>query len=330
MPPTAPFEAPSLEGLRVTVPPPRTVRKEDVVARIELLRREHGTVKVLSRGEAAAMGDEVVVDSVGFSDGKVLAFGVEANRKLDLVKDPELPGFAEGIAGMAVGSTRKIHLKLPASWPDAPLRLAPAEFDVELKAARRITRARVTDPAFLQKLGGASLDEVGQKVGLQLQQEWRQEAEARAAREIMTKLAARVSYRVPQDDIDEEIAARWQEAEGKLLQQRKVHESLRKKALEAWQGRARLREEVAQQLKETLVLEAIAQSEGVEVSPARLLEEAGPVLAQLGLDAQKAKQQMEKDARFRAQLMEKVRRHKTVELVMSRAKAKVSDNLWGI
>lgn len=330
MPPSAPFEAPSLEGLRVTVPPPKTVRKEDVVARIELLRRELGAVKVLAPGEVVQAGDEVVVDSVGFSDGKVLAFTASTGRKMDLKPDPELPGFCEGIVGMAVGAAKQLHLKLPPSWPELPLRLAPAVFDVELKAARRITRARVNDPEFLKRLGGATLDQVGQGVARQLQQEWHQEAQGRAVKEIMAKLSARVNWRVPNQEIDEEITQRWQEAEGNLLQRRKVPEEARKKAREAWLGKARLREEVAQQLKEAAVLEAIADKEGVQVSPATLLQEAGPVLQVLGLDPQRAKQLSEKDPRFRADLTARVRRYKTVELVMSRAKAKVSDNLWGL
>jgi trigger factor len=330
VPPSAPFDAPSLEGLRVTVPAPRTVLKEDVVARIEIFRREMGTIKVLDPGDVVATGDEVVVDSVGFSDEKVLAFTTATNRTLELKPDPELPGYAEGIVGMAVGASTQLHLKLPAGWPDLPLRLAPAMFEVELKSARRIARAPVTDPVFLARLGGKTLQDVGFRVGEQLQQEWRQDAEDRAAKEILAKVIARVNYRVPNDDIDQEIERRWQEAEGSLLQKRKVRDELRKKALDAWLFRPRLRDEVAQQLKETLVLEAIAEQEGVKVEMASLLQDSTPVLASMGIPPERAKQLIEGDPKFRAALAERVRRYKTVELVMSRAKMRVSDNVWGI
>lgn len=330
MPPSAPFEAPSLEGLRATVPGPKMVQKEDVVGRIELLRRHFGTIKVLAPGELVAAGDEVVVDSVGFSDGKVLAFTTATDKVMDLKPDPELPGYTEAIVGMAVGSSRQIELRLPAGWPELPLRLAPATFEVELKAGRRITKAPVTDPAFLAKLGGKSLQDVGNRVGQQIQQEWRLEAEGRAMKEILAKVTARVNYRVPNDDIDREIELRWQEAEGNLLQRRKVREEARRKALEAWLMKPRLRDEVAQQIKETLVLEAIAEREGVKVEMATLLQDATPVLATLGIGQERAKQLIDSDARFRAQLAERVRRYKTVELVMSQAKVKVSDSVWGI
>ena len=330
MPPSAPFEAPSLEGLRATVPSPKTVRKEDVVARIEQLRTELGDVQVLAAGEVVAAGDEVAVDTVGYAGGQVLAFTAATGRRLVLKPDPELPGFTEGIVGMAVGGWKRIQIQLPPDWSELPQRLATAVFDVELKWARRVVRAKVLDLAFLEKLGGGTLDEAGQRVAKRIEQEWRQEAEGRAVKEIVAKLCARVSWRVPEEEVDAEIEARWRDVEGALLRNRKVPEEMQRAALEAWLGKPRLREEVAQQIKESRVLDAVAEREGVEVDPANLLQEAGPVLAAAGLDAPRAQQLLESDPRFRARLTEQARRYKTVELVMSRAKTKVSNSVWGI
>jgi FKBP-type peptidyl-prolyl cis-trans isomerase (trigger factor) len=167
-------------------------------------------------------------------------------------------------------------------------------------------------------------------VGRQIEQEWLQEAEGRAVKEVIGKLTARVSWRPSAADIDGEIEARWKEAEGELLAARQVPEGMQREALEAWLTKARLREEVAQQLKEARVLEAIADQEGVEVDPGNLMEEAKPVLAAQGLTVDRAWERMEQDPRFQARLIEQVRRYKTVDLVMSRAKAKVSSSVWGI
>lgn len=304
--------------------------KEDVVARIERLRTELGEVTELASGEPVAAGDEVVVDVVGYSGGRVLPFTAAARKRMPLKADPELPGFAESLVGMPVGDKRRIRLQLPPTWSEIPQRLAEAEFDVELLAGRRIKRAAVMDPAFLGKLGGGTLDEVGQRVARQIEQELRQEAEGRAVTEIIGKLTARVGYKVPAEDIDAEIEARWREVEGALLAARGVPEGMQQEALAAWKSKPRLREEVAQQLKEARVLESIAERESVEVDQDRLMEEAKPVLAARGLSVDQAWELMEKEPSFRAQLMAQTRRYKTVELVMSRAKAKVSDNVWGI
>ncbi|HEY8206759.1 MAG TPA: FKBP-type peptidyl-prolyl cis-trans isomerase [Myxococcaceae bacterium] len=330
MPPFDLFDAPSLDGLRVTVPGPPTVMKEDVVARIEQLRTDLGQAEELPPGTPVAEGDQVVLDSVGFVGGKVLAFSAVAGQRMTLKPDPELPGYAESLVGMEVGGKRRIQLHLPPTWPEIGRRVSEAEFDVELKSARRITRAAVMDPAFLEKLGGGSLDEVGQRLAQQIAEERLHEAEGRAVQEVVGKLASRVGWVPPAADIDAEIEARWQEAEGDLLEARQLPEGMRREALEAWLTKARLREEVAQQLKEARVLESVAEQEGVEVDPGNLMEEAKPVLAAQGLTAEQAWERMEKDPRFRAQLTEQVRRYKTVELVMSRAKAKVSTSVWGI
>lgn len=327
---SAPFEAPSLEDLRATVPPPPRVRKEDIIARVEQLRRELGLIKSLAKGEKVAPADEVMLDVVAYAEGKILPFASAVGKKLELKPDPELPGFTEGVEGMAVGSMKKIEIKLPGDWQDPSLRLAPATFEVELRAARRVKPASVTDPAFLGQLGGGNITDVGKRVAVQLDSERRMEAEGRAVKEVLTKLAGRVNYKVPTEDVDAEIQSRWEQAEGKLLAQRKVPEALRKKALEAWLTWSRLREEVSLELKVSLVLLAVSEQEGIAVKPDTLLQEAVPVLAGLGLTAEKAQQQLEKDPKFRSVLTEKVKRFKAVQAVMSRAKVKVSDNLWGL
>jgi FKBP-type peptidyl-prolyl cis-trans isomerase (trigger factor) len=171
---------------------------------------------------------------------------------------------------------------------------------------------------------------VGQRVARQIEQERLQEAEGRAVKEIIGKLAARVSWRPSEKDIDVEIEARWREVEGPVFAARQLSEGFQREALEAWLTKARLREEVAQQLKEARVLESIAEREGVEVDQDNLMEEAKPVLAARGISVDRAWELMEQEPNFRAQLLEQARRYKTVELVMSRAKARVSTSVWGI
>src|SRR5690349_17568501 len=114
------------------------MRKEDVVARIEQLRSEFGDIRELAPGEPVAPGDQVVIDVVGYAGGQVLGFTAAAGKKLVLKPDPELPGLAEGMLGMAVGSSKRIRLQLPPEWAELARRLADAEFEVELRSARRI------------------------------------------------------------------------------------------------------------------------------------------------------------------------------------------------
>src|SRR5437773_23229 len=71
-------KAPSLDKLEVKVPPAPDVTKEEVQRRLHEIARMHGQVRDREMGEPLAMGDQVFLDVIGYSDKKLIPFSVQS------------------------------------------------------------------------------------------------------------------------------------------------------------------------------------------------------------------------------------------------------------
>ena len=91
--------APSIEDLEVTVPMPADLTQDDLVRRFHELKRVHAKIRERKEGEEVALGDDVQLDTLGYSDVKLIPFSARFGLWLELAPQPTLPGFSEAIAG---------------------------------------------------------------------------------------------------------------------------------------------------------------------------------------------------------------------------------------
>lgn len=129
--------APSLEGIEVTLPTPARVSEGDIVERFDELCRTVAPRRDREAGEAVAAGDEVLLDVIGYSSGKLIPFSIRLDWWTQAAPNPMLPGFFEALVGARVGEALSVELTLPSDYPVERLRGARARFGVELQAARR-------------------------------------------------------------------------------------------------------------------------------------------------------------------------------------------------
>jgi trigger factor len=97
-------EAPSTEGLEVTVPAPPPLTQDELLRRFHELAREHAEVRNRLLDEAVALGDDVQLDVLGYSNGQLLPFSIRSNFWMELAPQEMLPGFADAIVGSGVGT----------------------------------------------------------------------------------------------------------------------------------------------------------------------------------------------------------------------------------
>lgn len=86
----------------------------------------------------AQMGDMVVVDFVGKASndaGELEAFegGSATDFQVELAEGRFIPGFVEGIAGMALEETKDLDVTFPEDYPQPDLAGKPAVFSITLK-----------------------------------------------------------------------------------------------------------------------------------------------------------------------------------------------------
>ncbi|PTL76631.1 peptidylprolyl isomerase [Vitiosangium sp. GDMCC 1.1324] len=319
------MEAPSLEGLSVTINPPEAFTPEQVQARFLELARPLATERYRYPSEKLAWGDEVLLDIVGYSHGKLIPFSLSTGEWIRLEPEPLLPGLYESLVGRTPRDSLNVELTLPGDYPVESLRGKLARFSLQIKGAREVTYPELNNPAFLRAFGyGGTLAEATRAVLRQMEAEATQLLLCQVQRQVLATVAARTRVTVPAELIDEEIRRRWSASEGRAMSELGFDDARRDESLRAWLGDTATRAEVELRLRIALALGAICKRDRVTPSRERvekiLLDEARAS----GLPVQEVAAALGAEPQNLARI-DQVAWHLTaVDHVMSRARVQVA------
>lgn len=265
-------KAPSLEGLAVHVPLAEDVTTEDLITRFHEKKRELATVRERAEGERVELGDDVQLDMLGYSEGRLVPFSSRFGFWTELAPLQALPGFAEAIAeGGTVGGGLQVLLQLPEDYPVESLRGKPIRFLVDVRAAREVKVPDEESPDFLQKLGlGASLDEVMGRLHEELENELTDSLWVQARDMVLDEVASRTEVDLPRRLVDDEIRRRWATAEGFGMVERDFSVEEQEEAVQAWLSDPATRAEAERRLRIGLALKAVAERDSLVLTPEKL------------------------------------------------------------
>lgn len=90
------------------------VTPEEIDAEIAKLASDNA--EVITKTGEAALGDTVVIDFVGYVDGKAFDGGAANNYSLELGSNSFIPGFEDQIVGMKENEEKDIQVKFPENY----------------------------------------------------------------------------------------------------------------------------------------------------------------------------------------------------------------------
>ncbi len=123
------------KGLTVTVTTSSEITDSDVKAFIDETLAAHSySVDVTDR--AAQLGDNVNIDFVGYFDGVAFDGGTAQGSELVLGSGTMIPGFEEGIVGMAIGEKKTIDATFPENYFTKEYAGKTAQFDITLNSIK--------------------------------------------------------------------------------------------------------------------------------------------------------------------------------------------------
>lgn len=205
-----------LAGIEVRVPVSRGIRDEDVDARLSALLRARAPVTALPDGAPLALGDEVLLDAIGYAGGTPLTAQVDA--WMSLRPNPSLPGLFEQIAEGRLGEHRVIRIVLPDDYPQPERRSQAAAFVVKTKEAKRPTLPSLDDEQALSVLGrGATVTEVRARIYDELLEERALALVEEAKRRFLDEAQRRLPVAVDEGDVDALLHDEWRAQEGDAL-----------------------------------------------------------------------------------------------------------------
>ena len=289
----------------------------EVDAVIEELRDRQGTLHPVE-GRPARDGDYATVRMRGTIDGEPFEGGESDRLPVIIGRERFIPGFEAQLVGMTLDEERSFELTFPDDYHEESLRGKRARFDVKLLDLRE-KRLPEVDDAFAQSVSEVQTLE-------ELRAELRSALEARAAAEARHAFADRIiefatanaSVEIPEVMIRNEVELMRDELRSRLARQRVGLDQYLELAKQTPEELLReFREPATRRVKTLLVLSAIAEREGIGVSPEEVEAEIAEQLERAGGNQQIA--EYLRSTRGRAYLRMTLRNRKLVEALVERA-----------
>lgn len=120
------------------------VTQEEIASELERARTYASTTKDKSEG-SAVMGDQVVIDFIGYINGEAFPGGDGTNYPLVLGSNTFIPGFEEQLVGARIGDVVEVRVPFPENYHAAEYAGKDALFKVTLKGLRETVLPELTD-----------------------------------------------------------------------------------------------------------------------------------------------------------------------------------------
>ncbi len=256
---------PPVRGLPATKPSAE-VRFEEVEEQLETLRQRQAPLVEEAEGTVAARGNVLSIDFVGRIDGDAFEGGSGQDVEVELGAGRFLPGFEEQLEGARAGDDREVRVRFPDAYGKPDLAGKDAVFQVHVAAIKRRALPELDDE-FARDVGDfATLAELRARIQSDMQAAREREADAAAKRSVLDALLARTPFEVPPGMIERRLHRRLSAAHRQL--ERSVPEEQLHGQLERWAVEWRPLAE--REVREALLLEAVAAQEGLTAEEAEL------------------------------------------------------------
>lgn len=249
------FELGDYRGLPVKYEEP-TVSDEELSKRLDAMR-ENKAEYVNLDPRAIESGDHVLVHLKSVSG---LGEPIDQDVQIEVGAEPTLPEFNEALLGAAPDEVKRVDVTYPEDYAQERLAGKTVQFELTPKIVRK-KELPALDDEFARDLGDyQNLDELREAVRKTIFHEKQYAAQQQAKEELIDRLVERNEFAVPEAYVDRQIEnqvrMRLRDLTGQgldpstlKLDWEKVKESHREKALRS--------------VKASLLLEKIAEKEGV-------------------------------------------------------------------
>jgi len=245
---------------------PAAVADEDVDKAIANLLEQNSTYVNVDEERGLADGD---YGSVSFK-GTAAEEGTEPVEMNDVLVeiggDKTIPAFSENLRGAKVGETRGFDVTYEEDFADKRLAGKTMHYDVEIKGIKNKSVPECNDE-WVKELGQAELntvDELRARIREGMEHEKKHNAEHQVKEELLRQLAERFPIDVPTVLVENGINRRLERGLRSLMGQGLRAEDL--KRMDFSKLRDAQREGALRDVRANLLLEKIAEQEGIAVS----------------------------------------------------------------
>jgi len=305
------------EGLKV---PEETIAitDKDVDDTIERLRERQASLKKVEGRDVVEEGDVAVVTIEAFEDGKALTETKAENRLLEISKKSLSHGIDEVLIGAKVGEENRKTRTYAADYEQKDLASKTVEWRANVKEIYKRELPPLDDDFAKDQGDVQSLAELRDRVRSDLLTHAKSEADARARAGLLDLVLDRNKIDVPESLVTREQRSMESELASTLRQAGMPEEQVNERVQNAAEDiKTRARKRAAS----SLVLDAIAEQEKVEVTDDELAERIGAIMRQAGTKNRERFSEFYSQEQNREGLRQTMRREKAMDQLLTRAKS---------
>ena len=301
-----------------------TATEEDIEKEIASeLEKNARTVVVEDR--AIAEGDTAVIDYEGFCDGVAFEGGKAENHPLVIGSHSFIPGFEEQLVGKTTGEETEINVTFPEEYHSADLAGKAAVFKIKVNEIKT-KEVPVLDEEFVQDVSEFdTVEEYKASIKEKVEARKAREAKSEQTDEAIKKIVDKAKMEIPELMIDTQCEDMINQFGQQMAQQGfSMQQYMQITGTTPAQLKEQVREEAINRIETQLVLEKIANIEGITISDEELDAELAKMAEMYKMELAQLQSYM--GAEEKEAMRKDMAEQKTVEFIMSsvkyRAKAK--------
>ncbi|MGE3076368.1 MAG: trigger factor [Dehalococcoidia bacterium] len=303
-------------------PKPAEVTKEMVDEQLLGLQRRHATQAPVDR--KVKWDDILIADVAGEVDGE--AFLEDKDAEFPLRKGQMLfvEGLAEAFVGMKKGETKELTLKMPEDFRVERLQGKDAKFTLHIREVKEEQLPELDDEfaAMINAEEFENLEALRTRIESDLRANLEQENENQLRSDAVEKMVEIATLEYPKMLVEHEIDHLVREATGNDQAQYQAY--LRTVGRSEADFRETWREAADLRVKRSLVLNELAEAEGLAVTAEEVDEELDSLVGPMGDDAERFRQMFASDegvATIRRNLLSR----KTLDRISAIAKGELQE-----
>ena len=282
------FELGSYKGIEISKVE-NNVTDEEVEASLqEMVNRNARILSV--EGKAIESGDTAVIDFEGFDNGVAFEGGKGENHNLVIGSNSFIPGFEDQLIGKKAGEEVEVNVTFPEQYHAEHLAGKPVVFKVKVNDVKVKELPALNDEFAKDASEFDTLAELRADVKAKLEKDAQNRADAEMRNALVEKVSANTEVEVPNAMVEAQVENMLMELNYQLqFQGLSLQQLLEMTGRSVDELKAERRSDAEKLVKSSLVLEAIAKAENVEVSEEEFTAELEKMASMYNMEADKLK-----------------------------------------
>jgi trigger factor len=296
------------------------VTEEDIEARLDQLREMYATLEDVKGDRGLENGDFAIIDFEVTVDGTVREELSSKNYMLQMGAKMFVPGFEEQLEGMKKGDTKDVKLTFPDDYEPKDIAGKEGFYTVALKYIREKIVPEL-DEEFIKNFERyESLESLKDDIIKSIEAEKIAWVESDVRRKIVDNLLEKNEFEVPSMWVERQIYLMTLDAQQRMIRNGMSPD----KVMEIGSNlRDRFHDQATRMVKSSLLLDKIAEKEGIEVGEDDIEEKLKDIATKTSRDYETVKTTYENN-NLLDNLKNEIQENKALDFIVENAEIKVA------